>query len=286
MKIAFIGTGIMGAPMAMHLLKAGYAMSVYNRTKAKAMSLVAAGAKWVDSPAEAARDADFVITMVSDTPDVEKVIFASNGVIHSIKQGAVFIDMSTICADATRAFAKKVRAVGADYLDAPVSGGDIGAQNASLAIMVGGKEETFKKALPIFKVMGKTIQLMGDVGAGQVTKSCNQILAVNALAGVCEAISLAEKQGLDASKMIEAVSNGAASSFQLTGVGPKVVERDFAPGFMVGLMLKDLNIVKQLAKESDLSLSSTNLLVEQFEKLNQAGEGEQGTQALVKCYLD
>jgi len=280
--IGFIGLGIMGEPMAGHLLKAGYAMQVYNRTQSKADDLVAAGATRALTPAEAAKGADFVITIVSDSPQVDEVLFGENGAIETVKQDAIVIDMSTISATVTREFADKIASKGAHMLDAPVSGGDIGAINATLSIMVGGEQAVYDQAKPLFDVMGSSSTLIGGVGSGQVTKSCNQILVGNALMGVCEALLLAEKQGLDMSKVVQAVSGGAAASFQLEKLGPQIVAEDYSPGFMIDLIVKDLHIVQQVAQSSGLSLESTNLLTEYFENRQSAGDGRLGTQALVK----
>lgn len=283
--IGFIGLGIMGKPMAGHLLNAGYDMQVYNRTQNKADELVAAGATRALTPADAAKGADFVIVIVSDSPQVEEVLFAENGAIENLQQDAVVIDMSTISATATREFAEKIAAKGAHMLDAPVSGGDIGAINGTLSIMVGGEPAIFERAKPLFEVMGSASTLIGGIGSGQVTKSCNQILVGNTLMGVCEALVLAEKQGLDTSKVIQAVSGGAAASFQLEKLGPQIVAEDYSPGFMIDLIVKDLHIVQEVAKTCGLSLESTNLLTEYFENRQSAGDGRLGTQALVKEHL-
>lgn len=284
--IGFIGLGIMGEPMAGHLLKAGYAMQVYNRTQSKADNLVAAGATRALTPAEAAKGADFVITIVSDSPQVEAVLFGENGAIETVQQDAVVIDMSTISATRTREFANQLAEKNAHMLDAPVSGGDIGAINATLSIMVGGEQTIYERAKPLFDVMGSNSTLIGGIGSGQVTKSCNQILVGNALMGVCEALVLAEKQGLDMSKVIQAVSGGAAASFQLEKLGPQIVAEDYSPGFMIDLIVKDLHIVQEVAQACGLSLEATNLLTQYFEKRQVAGDGSLGTQALVKQHRE
>lgn len=282
MTVGFIGLGIMGLPMAGHLLKAGYEMQVYNRTQSKADELVAAGAKRAMTPAEAADGADIVIVIVSDSPQVEAVVFGENGAFDTLKDNALLIDMSSISAVATREFSEKLATKGVHMLDAPVSGGDVGAINATLTIMVGGEETQFERAMPLFDVMGSKATLLGGIGAGQVTKSCNQILVVTALMGVCEALLLAEKQGLDLELAISALTGGAANSYQLGILGPKVATSDYAPGFMVDLVVKDLHIVQQVAKNSGLSLESTNLVTRYFEKLQKDGDGSLGTQALDK----
>lgn len=280
--IGFIGLGIMGKPMAGHLLKAGHDMQVYNRTQSKVDALVEAGAERAMTPAEAAKGADFVIIIVSDSPQVETVLFAGDGVLETLEQNAVVIDMSTISATKTREFASKIVGHGAHMLDAPVSGGDIGAINGTLSIMVGGEQAIYDRVKPLFDIMGSSSTLIGDIGSGQVTKSCNQILVGNALMGVCEALLLAEKQGLDMSKVVQAVSGGAAASFQLEKLAPLVIAQDYSPGFMIDLIVKDLHIVQQVAKSSGLSLEATNLLTEYFENRQTAGDGNLGTQALAK----
>ena len=278
--VGFIGLGIMGLPMAGHLLKAGYELQVYNRTQSKADELVAAGAKRAQTPAEAAIGADIVITIVSDSPQVEAVVFGVNGAFDAIEEGALLIDMSSISATATRDFADRLKQKGVHMLDAPVSGGDVGAINGTLTIMVGGEQDQFDRAKPLFDIMGSKATLLGPNGAGQVTKSCNQVLVVTALMGVCEALLLAEKQDLDLEKVISALLGGAAASFQLEMLGPKVATEDYAPGFMIDLVVKDLHIVQQVAESSGLSLQTTNLITGYFEKLQKDGFGSMGTQAL------
>lgn len=279
-KVGFIGLGIMGQPMAGHLLDAGYELTVYNRTQSKADDLVAKGATRALTPAAAAMDVDCVIMIVSDSPQVDAVLFDKDGVIESIAKDTLVIDMSTISANETRRFAEKLAEKGAHMLDAPVSGGDIGAINASLTILVGGDQAQFDRAKPLFDVMGSRATLLGGIGAGQVTKSCNQILVVNALMGVCEALLLAEKQGLDLELAISALTGGAANSFQLENLGPKVAEEDYAPGFMIDLVVKDLHIVQSVAKQCGLSLHATNMITDYFESLQQS-HGRSGTQALM-----
>ena len=285
-KIGFIGLGIMGLPMAGHLQKAGYDLQVFNRTQSKADELVASGATRALTPAEAAKDADVVIVIVSDSPQVEEVVFGDNGAFDSLKEGALLIDMSTISATATREFSEKLASKGVHMLDAPVSGGDVGAINGTLTIMVGGEQEQFDRALPLFEVMGSKATLLGSIGSGQVTKSCNQILVVTALVGVCEALLLAEKQGLDLEKAISALTGGAANSYQLDILGPKIAVADYAPGFTVDLVVKDLHIVQEVAKNSGLSLEATDMVTRYFEKLQSSGSGSLGTQALMEACRD
>ncbi|MDZ7337797.1 MAG: 2-hydroxy-3-oxopropionate reductase [candidate division KSB1 bacterium] len=281
--IGFIGLGIMGKPMAMNLLRAGYGLTVYNRSKAPVEFMVAQGAEAAASPREVAERSEVVITMVTDSPDVEEVILGPNGVAEGVRAGAVVIDMSTISPTVTRRIAAALEERGAAMLDAPVSGGDTGAKAGTLAIMVGGDKEVFERCLPIFQAMGKSIVHVGPNGMGQMTKLCNQVLvAVNNLA-TCEALLLASKAGLDPAVMIEAVKNGAAGSWQLANLGPKMIARDFAPGFMVRLQQKDLRLALEVARELHLPLPALSLVHQLFASCEAAGEGTEGTQALIKA---
>lgn len=281
-KIGLIGTGIMGEPMARNLLRAGYRVCVFNRTKSKADSLIADGAVWKDSPADVAAEADVVISVVSDSPDVEAVYLGSGGVCQSLRNAALCIDMSTISPEVTRRVAGDVGKTGGAFLDAPVSGGKTGAEAGTLSIMVGGEEGDVERARPIFEVLGKSLVHCGPVGNGQLTKLCNQILCGMNLLGVCEAIAFAQRVGLDPRTMLEAVSTGAASSWALDNLGKRMLDRDFAPMFMIDLQQKDLWITLSTAREQRLPLPGT-ALVSQLLMANQAaGEGRDGTQGLLK----
>jgi 3-hydroxyisobutyrate dehydrogenase len=281
-KIGFIGLGIMGKPMSLNLLKAGFELIVYNRTQQKADELIKAGAAGAQSPAEVAANSDIIITIVSDTPDVEEVILGKNGIIRNIKQGSVVIDMSTISPSATRRIAAELHRKGAEMLDAPVSGGDTGAINGTLAIMVGGREDVFNRCFPIFEAMGKTITYVGDNGMGQTVKLCNQILVTVTNMAVSEAVLFAQKAGLNADIMIEATKGGAAGSWQLENLGPKMNAEDFAPGFMIDLQQKDLRLVLEMARENNLPLPATAMVNQLFAGNQNRGEGGLGTQALIK----
>src|SRR5438477_338091 len=279
-KVAFIGTGIMGAPMAGHLLGAGNSLVVNSRTKAKAEELIARGAKWANSPKEAAGAADFVFVCVNDTPDVEKVILGGDGVMAAARAGLVVVDHSTISPSATRTRAEALKGRGAALLDAPVSGGDVGAKNATLSIMVGGDEQAFQKALPLLSQVGKTIVHCGPSGYGQLTKLVNQILVSVTLTGVAEAMAFANKNGLDLAKTISVVSGGAAKSWQLENLGPKMVAHDFRPGFMIDLMQKDLRLVMQSGQEANCPLAASALVHQLFTSAQAQGHGRNGTQAI------
>lgn len=279
-NIAFIGMGIMGLPMAGHLLDAGHALRVHSRTKSKAGSLLTKGAKWANSPAEAAQGAEFVFVCVTDTPDVEKVLLGADGVIKSVSQNQVIVDHSTISPKATRDMAKELSRHGTFLIDAPVSGGDVGARNATLSIMAGGEPHAFERVEPLLKHMGKTITYCGPSGCGQATKAVNQILVGGTLLAVCEAMIFAAKSGLNLPKTVQAVGGGAAASWQLTNLGPKMVDGDFRPGFMIDLIQKDLRIVMESAEQASTSLPGTSLVHQLFTAAQAAGHGREGTQAL------
>ena len=281
-SVGFIGLGIMGLPMAGHILKAGYSLTVYNRTRSKTRSLEAEGAAVAASPREVAANSRMIITMVSDSPDVQEVVAGPEGVLKGIRPGAVVMDMSTISPQVERDLDRQLREKGCALVDAPVSGGDVGAQNATLAIMAGGDREAFDRAVPIFEIMGKTITYCGPVGSGQLTKLCNQILVAVTLMGVSEALIFAGKNGLDQGVMIEAVKGGAAGSWQLSNLAPRVVNRDFAPGFMVDLIQKDLRLVMESGAAAQAALPATSLVNQLFRTSQARGEGLEGTQALVK----
>ena len=281
--IGFVGLGIMGLPMAGHILDAGYPLTVYNRTRSKAEELGARGGKVADSPADVAAASTVIITIVSDSPDVEEVVAGPQGVMERISEDSVVIDMSTISPEVERQLDEQLRAKGCTLVDAPVSGGDVGARNATLAIMAGGDRAAFDRVQPILEVMGKTITYCGPVGNGQLTKLSNQILVAVTLLGVSEAVTFAKKNGLDAQVMIEAVKGGAAGSWQLSNLGPKIVDRDFAPGFMVDLIQKDLRLVLEAGAAGQVALPGTSMVNQLFRMAEAQGDGREGTQILAKA---
>ncbi len=281
-RIGFIGLGIMGRPMCLNLLKAGYSVTAYNRTSSKLQAVTSAGAKGADSPRAVADRSDVIITMVTDSPDVESVILGPEGVIHGAKPGSVVIDMSTISPKVTQMIAERLQQNKVEMLDAPVSGGDVGAIAGTLAIMVGGKKAAYDRCLPIFQAMGKTITYVGAHGMGQTVKLCNQILVSVTNMAVCEAILFAQKAGLDPNIMIEATKNGAAGSWQLANLGPKMVARNFAPGFMIDLQQKDLRLALEAARDQHLPIPAVSLVSQLFSGCQAHGEGTEGTQALIK----
>jgi 3-hydroxyisobutyrate dehydrogenase len=280
--IGLIGAGLMGEPMGRNLLKAGYALTVHTRTKSKAERLIAEGAGWADSPAVLARAVDVVISMVGDSPDVEAVYLGESGVCQTLPAGALAIDMSTVSPETARRVDEHVRARGAQFIDAPVSGGVNGAIAGKLSIMCGGEAAAVERAKPIFQALGKSVVHCGPVGNGQLTKLCNQILCGLNLLAVSEALVFAQRVGLDPSVMLQAVSGGAAGSWALDNLGTRMVARDFKPMFMIDLQQKDLRIALEIARRCQVPLTGT-ALVHQLLAANQAaGEGREGTQALVK----
>jgi 2-hydroxy-3-oxopropionate reductase len=256
-KIGFIGLGIMGKPMAGHLLAAGYTVMTSVHRKAAPDDLIAAGLKTAPSMAEVARQCDIIITMVPDTPQVGEVLFDAGGIADGLSKGKLVIDMSSISPIETRAYAAKVAATGASYLDAPVSGGEVGAKAASLTIMVGGSQADFDRAKPVFEKMGKNITLVGDVGAGQTTKVANQIVVALTIEAVAEALVFAAKAGVDPAKVRQALMGGLASSRILEVHGERMIKRTFNPGFRIELHQKDLNLALQGAKAMGIALPNT-----------------------------
>ena len=284
--IGFVGLGVMGRSMARHLRNAGHELNVYNRTRARADEIVSLGATWRDSPSEAARDADVVITMVGYPHDVEQVYFGADGILTSARAGTLLIDMTTSTPNLARRIYDAAKDRGCSALDAPVSGGDIGAREARLTIMVGGEDEAFERALPIFSVMGKTITLMGGAGAGQHTKMCNQIAIASGMIGVCEALAYAEGAGVDQTRMIETVSTGAAASWSLSNYGPRIVAGNFEPGFYVKHFIKDMEIALQAAAEMGLDTPGLQLALDLYQELAFEGYENAGTQSLYKLYAE
>ena len=282
MDLAFIGPGIMGRPIALHLMRAGHAMRVYARRAQSAQPLVAAGAIACATPAEAARGAQVVFVMVSDTPDVEQVVLGTGGVVEGAAAGAVVVDMSTISPVATRAIAQRLARQGIDMLDAPVSGGEKGALEATLSIMVGGKAEVFECVRPLFELLGRNIVRIGDHGAGQVAKACNQIVGAVTLEAVAEGLTLARKNGVDPARVRDALLAGYAWSRVLEMHGGRMVSRDFTPGFRARLHRKDLRLVTDAAAQLDIALPQSALIAQHLNALVGMGGGEEDSAAVVK----
>lgn len=283
-KIGFVGTGVMGASMAGHLLEAGYEVFVYTRTKAKAEGLLSKGAHWEETPAGLASKVDVLISMVGYPQDVEALYLGENGILENLAAGSVAVDMTT----SSPALAQKMAEVATQkeigMLDAPVSGGDIGAKNGTLAIMVGGAEETFLQVKPIFEILGSSVVLQGAAGAGQHTKMVNQIAIASNMIGVTEAIIYAERAGLNPSRVLESISGGAAGSWSLSNLIPRVLKDDFSPGFFIKHFIKDMGIAITEAKQMGLDLPGLLLAEKMYQTLAERGLSEEGTQALIKYY--
>lgn len=273
----------MGGGMAHNLLKAGFDVTVWNRTAVRMEPLVAAGAKAGRSPADVAAQCDVILVCVSDTPDVTAVILGADGVIESAKAGSLVVDHSTISPTATKEIAAQLSAKGVHMLDAPISGGSEGAAKGTLSIMVGGDAAQFERALPVFQAMGKTITHVGGTGAGQTVKLVNQILVVVTMLGVAEALLFAEAGGLDLAKTLTAVSGGAAGSWSLSNRGPQMVQRDWRPGFTIDLQQKDLRLVLEAADQFGVPTLGTSMVFQLYRTLQQQGLGSEGNHALVKA---
>lgn len=282
-RIGYIGLGIMGRGMAHNILRAGFPLTVWNRSAERLSGLVEAGATAAKSPSDAAANCDIIFICVSDTPDVEQVILGENGVIHGAKKGALVIDTSTISPKATREIAAQLAERGISMLDAPVSGGSEGAEKGTLSIMVGGESAAFERAAAVFKSIGKTITHMGPSGSGQATKLVNQILCVANMLAASEALLLAQASGLDLKNTLQAVGGGAGGSWMLVNRGPQVAARDFRPGFTIDLQQKDLRLVLEAADELGLPLSLTSTIHGYYNILQRQGMGGEGNHALVKA---
>ncbi|MFL0506043.1 NAD(P)-dependent oxidoreductase [Ureibacillus sp. 179-F W5.1 NHS] len=285
-KIAFIGTGVMGASIVKHLLKADFDVTVYSRTKSKTAELVELGAKWAPTPKEAADGKDIIITMVGFPSDVEEVYSGQDGIFQTAKKGAVVVDMTTSEPTLAKNLYAKAKEKGIFSIDAPVSGGDVGAQNGTLSIMVGGDKEIFDELLPILQIFGSNIVYQGGPGAGQHTKMCNQLLIATNMIGVCESIAYALKAGLDIDKVLQSISTGAAGSWSLSNLGPRMIKGDLEPGFYVKHFIKDMKIAIEEAERMDLDLPGVKLSKQLYNTLLEKGYGEKGTQALIKYYVE
>jgi len=282
-KIGWVGTGVMGASMCGHLLAAGHPVSVYTRSKEKATDLISRGATWVASPAEAAATSDVTFSIVGFPSDVREVFLGDNGIVAGATDGSLIIDMTTSEPSLAVEIADAARAKGIGSIDAPVSGGDVGAKNAALSIMVGGDEADVARARPLFELMGKAIVLQGGPGAGQHTKMVNQIVIASAMMGIAEGLLYAKQAGLDLSTVLESISGGAAGSWSLSNLAPRVVDGDFDPGFYVDHFVKDMGIALDEARAMQLSTPSLALAHQMYVALQSQGGGLNGTQAIVKA---
>lgn len=282
--IGFIGTGVMGKSMVRHLLKAGYSVHIYNRTKAKADELVQEGAVWEESPAAIAERADIVMTMVGYPHDVESTYLGDEGMLQSAKPGTIFIDFTTSTPTLAKRIYDEAKVRGMYTLDAPVSGGDVGAREARLAIMVGGEQNVYEACLPVLKLLGTNIILQGEAGSGQHTKMCNQIAIASNMIGVCEAIAYAKQAGLDPERVLESISTGAAGSWSLSNLAPRMIQGNFEPGFYIKHFIKDMSIALAEAEAMNMDMPGLHLAKRLYEELAEHGEENSGTQALYKRY--
>lgn len=283
-RVGFVGLGLMGRPMARRILQAGFELTVHNRTPEKAAPLLEAGARAVASPAEVAAASDVVVTMVTDSPDVVAVTSGPTGLFARARPGLVWIDMSTISPDVTRELGARAAELGVEALDAPVSGGPPGAEAGTLSIMVGGRKEVFEDCLPLLQTMGSTVVYMGELGAGQITKACNQIVIASYLAGIAEALVFGAKAGVDPARIREALLGGYAGSRILEVHGERMVEHAFEPGFFARLHAKDLHIVLTMARSLQVAAPVAALAAQNFNALMAAGEGDLDNSAMVKVY--
>lgn len=283
-KVAFIGTGVMGRSMAGHLISRGYDVVVYTRSREKAEALLAQGASWASSPGEAARDADYIITMVGYPKDVEEVYFGQEGILANAKSGAFVIDMTTSTPTLAKQIFLEAKERQLHSLDAPVSGGDIGAREARLTIMVGGEKSAYEACLPVLEAMGSNIIHQGEAGAGQHTKMCNQIAIATNMIGVCEALAYADAAGLNPEDVLKSISSGAAGSWSLSNLAPRIIADNFEPGFFVKHFIKDMEIALDEAERMGLDVPGLALAKEMYVKLSQSGEENSGTQALYKLW--
>jgi 3-hydroxyisobutyrate dehydrogenase len=280
-RIGWIGTGVMGMPMCGHLLSAGYAASVTSRTRSKADTLIEQGASWCESPAEVAAQADIVFTTVGRPEEVREVYFGEQGVFAGLQPGAIVVDMGTTPPSLTREIAERAISLGAQAVDAPVSGGDVGARNASLSVMAGGEEAVVDSIRPLFDCMAKTVAWMGEAGNGQHTKMANQLAVAGTMIGVCEALVYAARAGVDLEKLVSVISKGAAGCWTLDNLAPRIIRGDDAPGFMVDHFVKDLSIALAECEQMGITLPGLELASRLYRQLQTIGHGQSGTQALV-----
>ena len=283
-KVGFIGLGVMGKSMAGHILKAGYTLHVYTRTKNSSDDLITQGGIWEDSIKELSRQCDVIITMVGFPSDVEEVYLSENGILANAEKGSLLVDMTTSSPDLALKIYEKAKSSGIEALDAPVSGGDIGARNATLTIMVGGDSKSFDRALPLFESMGNNVVLQGGPGAGQHTKMANQMAMAAGLISVCESLSYAKKAGLDPEKVLKSIGTGSAGSWSLNNLGPRIIAGNMDPGFYVKHFIKDMKIAADSSRNLELETPGLDLALSLYKKLAEMGHENKGTQALWKLF--
>lgn len=283
-KIGFIGVGVMGKSMVRNLMKAGFELSIYTRSKEKVEDVIAEGAKWCNNVAECSKNQDVIITIVGYPKDVEEVYFGADGIIENAKSGTVVIDMTTSQPGLAVKIYEAAKAKGISSLDAPVSGGDVGAQKGTLSIMVGGDKEAFDACMKVFEAMGTNIIFEGGPSTGQHTKMANQIALAGAISGVCEAMVYSETVGLDVQTMLDSISKGAAGSWQMTNMAPRILGGDLNPGFFIKHYIKDMDIAVEESQNANLNLEILKTVNEMYKKLDSMGFGDLGTQALIKYF--
>ncbi len=282
-RIGWIGTGVMGVSMCGHLIGRGYSLTVHNRTRTKAQPLLDRGARWANSPAEVTEHSDVVFTMLGFPQDVHEVYFADRGILSAARPGVVMIDMTTTKPSLSSQIAAAAQSKGAFALDAPVSGGDVGAKNATLSIMVGGDRDVFEHVLLLFEVMGKNIVYQGGPGAGQHAKLCNQIVIAGTMIGVCESLIYGYKAGLNLETMLSSIRSGAAACWTLDNLAPRILKRNFDPGFFVEHFIKDMGIALEEARRMDVSLPGLTLVHQLYLAVQAQGHGRCGTHALIRA---
>ena len=284
-RIGFIGLGVMGTSMAAHLMAAGHSLTVFNRTREKAEGLIKRGAQWADTPGAVAAASDILISMVGYPHDVEKIYFGEGGILSAMKAGGYVVDMTTSSPKLARRLYEAAKEREIASLDAPVSGGDIGARNASLVVMVGGDRGAFDAVKSIFELLGRTIRYFGPAGSGQYAKMANQIAIASNMMGVCEAVAYAKRAGLDPAEVVETISGGAAGSWSLSNLAPRMLRGDYAPGFFIKHFIKDMGIALASAEEMHLDLPGLKLAKRLYDELSSRGMEDSGTQALIRWYL-
>lgn len=285
-RIGFIGTGVMGASVVKHLMEAGHEVTVYTRTKSKAQSLIDKGAKWAETPATASVEQDIIFTMVGYPQDVREVYLGEHGILQTAKSGAVVVDMTTSEPSLAREIYEKALEKNIHSLDAPVSGGDIGAQNGTLSIMIGGDPAIYTDLAPIFALFGQNVVYHGAAGSGQHAKMCNQIVIASGMIGICESMAYGLKAGLSMEDVLKSITSGAAGSWGLSNLAPRMLQDDLEPGFYIKHIIKDMGIALAEAEKMSLQLPGLQLAKDMYEQLQMLGYGEKGTQALIKYYTE
>lgn len=283
-KIGFIGVGIMGKSMVRNLMKAGFEVAVYTRTRSKVEDVISEGAIWCDDVKSCAKGRDAVITIVGYPKDVEAVYFGEKGILAWADPGTYVIDMTTTSPKLAVRIFEEAKKAGLKALDAPVTGGDTGAREGTLTILAGGDQEAYELCLPVFEAMGKVIRYEGKAGNGQHTKMCNQIAIAGAISGACEAMVYAKANGLDVKTMVDSIATGAAGSAQLNAAAPRILAGDFAPGFFIKHFIKDMRLAAEGAADAGISLGVLDYVLSMYENMDAAGHGDEGTQALIKYY--